>query len=516
MNIKLHDYQQVAVNFALTHPKCGLFLDLGLGKTLITLAILEQVYNIEQGHILIVAPKSIAKATWAAEIDKWQIKLPYKSLICDEKGHKLTKQQRLIAYQNIFSEPVRTVYFINREMLVDLIDNCPRQGKSIVWPFQTIVVDELQSFKSSKSKRFQAIKTVLPAVNRFIGLTATPIPNGIEDIWSQIYLMDKGERLGKNITAFRMKFMRPGYRSSTGVVCNWLPNNGAEEQIYDLISDITISMKHTNLKLPPIVFVNDYVDLSPEEKRVYSRFMKESVLDLGDDTYASAANAAVLSAKLQQLASGAIYTVDSDGCSTGKYAEIHYAKLERLKYIRENSKDNILVSYFFKSDADMIMKYFTENNLPCEMFDSNKSDEYLRRWNHGEIKTLLIQPSSAGFGLNFQYASHTLVWYTLPFNLENYLQTIGRIYRQGQTDTVYVHRIMTNQTIDEHVLNTLLKKNDTMEEMLAAIECSTNQTDGFNALANALCQTSGGTGITNEDIAYAVNNTLNEFHKSDK
>ena len=512
MNAILHDYQEAAVKFAITHPKCGLFLDLGLGKTLISLAVLEQIYTQESGHILIIAPKSIAKATWAAEIEKWDIKLPHISLIVNKKGNKLSKKKRLETYNAVFTNPVKTVYFINREMLVDLIDNCPRHGQTIIWPFQTIVIDELQSFKSPDSKRFKSLKQVMPAVNRFIGLTGTPTPNGISDIWSQIYLMDGGERLGKNITAFRRNFMHPGYTNPQGVVCNWLPNDGAEDEICDLISDITISMKNTSLKLPPVVFIDDIVEMSDSEKKTYKQFVRDAMLEFGNDTYATAANAAVMSAKLQQLASGAIYTVDADGVSTGDYTLIHMEKLERLKYIRENSDDNILISYFFKSDADMIKKYFDSLGMPCEIFDSNKSDLFLKRWNNNEIKTLLIQPSSAGFGLNFQYASHTLVWYTLPFNLENYLQTIGRIYRQGQNHTVYIHRIMTDKTIDSHVLKTLMTKDKNMQYLLDKVEYSPSQNESLIALGEALSlMDSMNLNITSDDVIRAVSSTIGDM-----
>ncbi len=510
MNVTLHDYQQAAADFAMSHPKCGLFLDLGLGKTLISLSVLERTYHSEPGHILIIAPKSIAKATWSSEIEKWGLDLPYSSFIVNAKGKNLSKKKRLEAYAAAMQNPVKTIYFINREMLVDLIDNCPRNSNTIIWPFQTVIIDELQSFKSPKSKRFLALKKVCPAINRFIGLTGTPTPNGIDDIWSQIYLMDGGQRLGKNITAFRNTFMYAGYTSPQGVVCNWLPRPGAEDAITSLISDITISMKNTNIKLPPVVFVDDMVYMSDDEKKTYKQFMKDALLEFGDNTFATAANAAVMSAKLQQLASGAIYTVDEDGKSTGKYETIHNEKLERLKYIRENSDDNILISYFFKSDADMIMKYFESQGLPCELFDSDKSDVYLKRWNNGEIKTLLIQPSSAGFGLNFQYASHTLVWYTLPFNLESYLQTIGRVYRQGQTKTVYIHRIMTDKTIDTHVLQALLNKDANMRYLLDAVEYSPTQQQSLTAFNQAL-SLAGSMGITNDDIAAAINGCIGDI-----
>ena len=512
MNGTLHDYQEKAADFAITHPKCGLFLDLGLGKTLTTLAVLERVYTQEPGHILVIAPKSIAKATWSAEIEKWGINIPYKSFIVNEKGKKLSKKKRLEAYQEAVNNPVKTIYFINREMLCDLIENSPHNGRTIIWAFQTIVIDELQSFKSPDSKRFKALKAVMPAVNRFIGLTGTPTPNGIEDIWSQIYLMDGGERLGKNITAFRTAFMRPGYRNAQGIICSWNPAPGAEDIIYRLISDIVISMKNTQLKLPPVAFIDDWVYMSDDEMKLYKQFVKNEVFKFAPNEIATAANAAVMSAKLQQLASGAIYTVDEKNVSTGDYHAVHSQKLERLRYIRENSDDNILISYFFKSDADMIMKYFSENNMPCELFDSSKADEYIKRWNNNEIPTLLIQPSSAGFGLNFQYGGHTLVWYTLPFNLENYLQTIGRVYRQGQDKTVYIHRIMTADTIDKQVLSALVEKDMEMKKLLNAVELSDTQQESLSAFGAALAA-SAKTVLTANDIAQAVNDTLAGYDK---
>ena len=513
MNATLHDYQQKAVDFAVTHPKCGLFLDLGLGKTLISLAVLEKVYQQETGHILIVAPKSIAKATWSAEIEKWGIDIPYKSFIVNEKGKKLSKQKRLEAYAEAYNNPVRTIYFINREMLSDLIENAPHNGRTILWTFQTIVIDELQSFKSSDSKRFKSLKTVMPAVNRFIGLTGTPTPNGIDDIWSQIFLMDGGERLGKNITAFRSTFMHPGYRNPQGIICSWLPNPGADDIIYKLISDIVISMKNTALKLPPVAFIDDFVQMTPEERKLYKQFVNDAVLTFAPGEIATAKNAAVMSAKLQQLASGAIYTVNEKGVSTGHYTPIHSQKLERLQYIRENSDDNILVVYHFKSDADMIMNYFKGINQHCEIFDSDRAADFIRRWDAGEIKTLLIQPASAGFGLNFQHGGHTLVWYTLPFNLESYLQTIGRVYRQGQTKTVYIHRIMTDKTIDTQVLNALTNKNIEMKKLLDAVEISATQQESLNAFNSAISLAQHNS-ITNDDIINAVNAVIDDCHSA--
>lgn len=510
MNVTLHDYQELAVQFAIDHPKCGLFLDLGLGKTLIALSVIERLYKRERGHILIIAPKSIAKATWSAEMEKWGLDIPYESFIVNEKGKKLSRKKRLEAYQKAVNNPVRTVYFINRDMLSDLIENCPVMNNRKIWAFQTVIIDELQSFKSSDTKRFKALKSVMSAVNRFIGLTGTPTPNSIEDIWSQIYLMDGGARLGKNITAFRRTFMHAGYTNQQGIVCQWLPNAGAEQIIYNLISDIVISMKNTVLSLPPILFIDDYVYMQPEEMKVYKTFVKEAVLEFDTGTIATAANAAVMSSKLQQLASGSIYTVDEDGNSTGTYSIVHQQKLERLQYIRENSDDNILVAYQFKSDADMVMRYFELLGRPCEIFNSDKSDEYLRRWTAGEISTLLIQPAAAGFGLNFQYGGHTLVWFSQTFNLEHYLQTICRLHRQGQIHTVYVHLILTHGTIDTQIVRIRNEKDVKMKELLDAVEVTTSQQESLNAFDEALTL-SRTVSVTNDDIAAAVNAALYEL-----
>ena len=472
---------------------------------------MEQLYDQETGHILIIAPKSIAKATWSAEIDKWDIKIPYKSLIVNKNGKPLSRTQRLNAYYDVVKNPVRTIYFINREMVCDLIENSPRRGKAVIWPYQTVVIDELQSFKSPNSKRFLAIRNMMPAVNRFIGLTGTPTPNGIEDIWSQIYLMDQGERLGKNITAFRTAYMHPGYRNQQGVICSWNPNPGAEDLIYSSISDITVSMHNTELTLPPILFIDDYVYMSPSEFKTYKSFAVDAVLEFDNDSVATAVNAAVMSAKLQQLASGSIYTVDTDGNPTGKYEKIHEQKLERLQYIYDNSDDNLLIAYHFKSDADMISNYFKSKNIPCEIFDSNKADDYVKRWNEKQIPVLLIQPASAGFGLNFQYGGHTLIWYTLPFNLESYLQTIGRLYRQGQNNVVYIHRLMTDKTIDTHILKILLNKTKDMQRLLDAVEMSYSQQQSLIAFNQAVSLSSK-TPITKDDMANAVNAARADFN----
>lgn len=472
MNAKLHKYQREVGNFMICHPKCGIFLDVGLGKTLTTLAVLEKLYAhpMETGHILVIAPKAIARATWAAEIKKWDVKLPYQSLIVNDKGKQFSRKQRIKAYETAYRNPIKTVYFINQDLLSDLIEWCPVDGTGRkIWKFQTVVVDELQNFKSHDSKRFKMLRLMSPAIHRFIGLTGTPTPNGIGDIWSEIALMDDGLRLGKNITAFRAVYMQPGYTNDKGVVCSWNPKPGAEQIIYQRISDIVISLKNTVLQLPPISYVEDTIYLDDNERKLYAKFKKEAVLNFGGEI-ATAANSAVMHNKLSQLASGTVYTVDCNGKPTGNYELVHQRKLERLLYIRNNTDDNLLVGYHFKSDLQEIMKYMTANNIPFEVFDSNKADDIRERWNAGKIPMLLAHPASAGAGLNIQEGGHTLVWYTLPERLEHYQQLIGRIYRQGQTQPVVIHHILTAGTIDKPNYTRLQNKDESQQSLIDAVQ----------------------------------------------
>jgi SNF2 family DNA or RNA helicase len=468
--ITLHDYQNQTLDFIMRTPKCGLFLELGLGKTLITLLALEDLYYAETGHILVVAPKAIAKTTWLMEMKKWNFDMPYKSLIADEEGKDLSRKKRLTSYAEVVRNPVRTVYFINRELLADLVNNLPEINGQSIWAFQTVVVDEYQSFKSAGSKRFKALKHVSPAVNRLIGLTGTPAPQGIEDLWSELFLMDYGARLGSTLTSFRKTFMLPSFTNARGQVCSWKARPGAEPVVYDRIKDICISIKNTALNLPAKNEITDYVFLDEKERKIYNTFLKEAVLEFDENTAATACNSAVLTSKLQQLASGAIYTVDKDDKPTGEYKVIHTRKLEMLKYIRENTDDNHIVAYYFNSDLDMITKYYTEQGIPFTVYDSKKAAEIQQSWDANEVSTLFVHPASAGFGLNLQYAGYRLIWYTLSFNLEHYIQTIGRVYRQGQLLPTFIHYLLTDKTVDSKVLSSLQNKNCGQQAMLDAIE----------------------------------------------
>lgn len=475
--ISLHDYQETAKNFLIAHPKAGLFLDVGFGKTLTTLATLMELAQQGQlhGHILIIAPKAIARSTWIDEMKKWGIKASTVSLIVNEKGQKLGKQNRLKLYEDIENHP-SAFYFINRELIADLV-NWHHDNKR-PWPFPTVIIDELQSFKSYSSQRFKALKSVESQITRFIGLTGTPVPNGLMDLWPEIYLMDGGARLGRNITAYRDTFFNPGL-TINGNVVSWRPKIGAEEEIYSRISDIVISVQNPNLKLPSVTYNDVYCYMTDEETAKYKAMAKESVIDItdasGEDTTIAAGNAAILSAKLSQMASGTLYITDEEtGTSkpNSEYVVIHQRKLEQLKYIIDNTTSPVLVAYHFKSDKDQILSYFTENGYDVRVFDG--SPDMIHEWNNGNIPIMLLQPASAGHGINIQDGGHTLVWYTLPWSLEHYIQTNGRLNRQGQKHPVVIHHLLTYGTIDTRILSAINKKDMSERELLEAISATLN------------------------------------------
>ena len=458
MKIPLHDYQNFAKNFVMTHPYCGLFLKMGLGKTGIVLEALWELNPAE--HVLIIAPKTIAKCTWINEIKKWQIGVRTKSLIVNQRGKQLTKKKREAIFDEILNDPP-TVYFINRELVTTLVKRFPGNK----WPFRTVIIDESQSFKSYSSERFKAMKKVRPFISRLILLTGSPTPKGLEDLWSQIWLLDMGMRLGPNITAYRDTYFRPGLIVN-GYPVTYIPKYGAEDQIYHRISDLVISMKNKYIQLPPLTFNPIYIDMEQDEIDMYKELMKTNVLELEDGQEIEAVNAAVLSAKLSQMASGAIYT----NAKKHEYTIIHKHKLEVCEYILNNTPDNVLIAYHFQSDRDMLIKYLTEIGLTPTVFDG--SPEMELAWNRKEIPILLLQPASCGFGLNLQDGGSTLIWYTLPWSLEEYEQTNARIYRQGQQNPVIIHQLMTNHTIDTKILKALEQKDLSQSRLIDAVEAT--------------------------------------------
>lgn len=428
-----------------------------------TLVTLDAIYDINPNyHVLVIAPKTIARCTWNDEIRKWGYPFRTKSLIVNKKGKQLSKKKREEIYAEIPHSPT-TMYFINREMLVDLVKHFPKEK----WPFGMVIIDESQSFKSYKSERFKALKTVRPYIFRLVELTGSPAPNGPMDLWSQLYLLDLGQRLGPNITKYRDLYFLPGLIAN-GYPVTWRPRPGSEDAIYDKISDIVISMKNKQLKLPPVTYHNMNGEMNESEYKQYHTLLKEFVLDLPDGNYVEATNAAVLQGKLSQIASGAIYKA----IGSHEYEVIHTVKLELCEYIVNNTDDNILIAYYFQSDKQMILDYFKEKKLECKCFDG--SPDMLHEWNAGKIKTMLIQPGSAGFGLNLQDGGATLIWYTLPWSLEQYEQTNARIYRQGQTKPVMIHHLIMKNTVDTKILKALEKKDLSQSALIDAVEAVIN------------------------------------------
>jgi len=440
-----HDYQTYATNFILQHPISAVFLDMGLGKSVITLtAIFDLVLDsFLIRKVLVIAPLRVARDTWPFEIEKWDhLKdLTYSVAIGTEQERKFALMRNV------------DVYIINRENVDWLVNK-----SGLPFDFDMVVVDELSSFKAYSSKRFKALRRVRPKVKRIVGLTGTPSGNGLMDLWAEIGILDMGQRLGRFITHYRNKFFTPEKRNQL-VVFSYKPLPGAEDEIYRLISDITISMKNTDyIKLPGLVMNEISVWLPEKEQKAYDTIKRDLILSLeGRDI--DAANAAALSGKLLQMANGAVYD------ENGGVAHLHDRKLDALEDIIEAANGKpVLVAYWFKHDLERIL-----NRFPAVKLDSAAS---IRRWNDGKIPLAVIHPASAGHGLNLQAGGSTLVWFGLTWSLELYQQTNARLWRQGQKDTVVIHHIITKGTIDEDVIRALKRKDKVQTALIDAVKAN--------------------------------------------
>lgn len=445
MKYKPHEYQSYATEFILSHPISAVFLEMGLGKSVITLSAIFDLCldSFLVCKVLVIAPLRVARDTWPAEINKWDhLKgLSYSVVVGTEKERidALKKQS--------------TLYIINRENVDWLVHK-----SGIPFHFDMVVIDELSSFKSYGAKRFKSLLKVRPSVNRIVGLTGTPSSNGLMDLWAEFRILDLGQRLGRYITHYRNTYFTPDKRNAQ-VIFSYKPLPGAEEEIYKQISDITISMKSTDyLKMPEYVSNEVFVTLSDKEWRVYSDFKEDMVANLGDEEI-DAVNAAVLSGKLLQMANGAVYD------SENKAHVIHDKKLDALEDLIEGANGKpVLVAYWYKHDLERI-----KDRFPVRQIQSSKDIE---DWNDGKIPIAVIHPASAGHGLNLQSGGSTLIWFGLTWSLELYQQTNARLYRQGQTDTVIVHHIITKNTIDEDVLLALTKKEKTQDALIDAVKAN--------------------------------------------
>lgn len=441
MKYKPHDYQTFATDFVLEHPACGLILDMGLGKSVITLTALWSLLldSFDVGKVLVVAPKRVAENTWPAELKKWEHLegLTWSLVLGSEKDRRAALQRRA------------KIYIINRENVTWLVDNYH-------WDFDTLVIDELSSFKSSKAQRFRALKRVRPRISRVIGLTGTPQPNGLLDLWPQMYLLDMGQRLGRFVGGYRERFFLPDKRNRE-VIYSYKPKEGAEEKIYELISDICISMKAADyLDMPELVSRQTVVQMNARERKLYDDFGRDMVLHLKDGDL-DAVNAASLSGKLVQMANGAVYGENR------KVHHIHDRKLDALEDIIETANGKpLLVAYWYKHDLERIRQRFDVRTI-----DTPKD---IADWNEGKISVALIHPASAGHGLNLQDGGSTIVWFGLTWSLELYQQLNARLWRQGQKHTVVVQHIVTAGTHDEDIMNALERKDMSQTALIAAVK----------------------------------------------
>ncbi|MEU6263693.1 DEAD/DEAH box helicase [Saccharopolyspora shandongensis] len=508
----LAPHQQQIHDFVVDRPFAGAWVNVGGGKTLSTLSVLQTVRPM--GHILAIAPIAIARSTWIDEIEKWGFPIRTKSLIVNENDRKLSKKKRLERFQEVFTDPP-TMYFVSQELLTrpalksceacggqgdsgrpcrecqtGLVDQMPIQsivgpdGKSrdtIIWPFRTVVIDESQGFRSHTSGRFKALKQVRPAITRLIELTGTPSPNGLHDLWSQIYLLDQGQALGKNITQFRNRWFIPKMVPGTTTPAKWIPTANADAEIHEAISHLVMSAKNTSLVLPALSIQDVNVTLPPDLIQTYKEFKRDLVLDVVR-TYTNedgkltqsvesiiADNQAVLTSKLMQFASGTLYTADPDDPSTkGQYEVIHDKKIEMAEYlVRNNGGEPVLITYHFRSDLEQLLARFKKAGIDAQAFDGSR--DMIRRWNARQIPVMLLHPASAGHGLNLQHGGSTMIWYTLPFSLEHYLQTNGRLHRPGQQRPVIIHRLIAKGTQDERMPGVLADKQLTQDNLLEAV-----------------------------------------------
>ena len=448
MKYEPHDYQTFATEYIENHDIAAVLLECGLGKTSITLtAISDLMFDSFEVHkVLVIAPIRVAKISWPDELEKWDhiSDLRYSVAVG-------TEAERIKALK----EPA-DIYLINRENVQWLIEK-----SGIPFDYDMVVVDELSSFKNHQAKRFKALMKVRPKIHRIVGLTGTPSSNGLMDLFAEYKLLDNGERLGRFIGQYRNAYFKPD-KTNGPVVYSYKLLPGAEEAIYDKISDITISMKSADhLKMQELVNSRYTVHLDKKELLKYVRMKQDLLLKLpkGEVT---AANAAALSGKLVQMANGAIYMDD------GSIEEIHSRKLDALEDIIESANGKpVLVAYWYQHDLQRICERLTELKLDFCRFDK---DENIRRWNTGTVSVGLIHPASAGFGLNIQSGGNILVWFGLTWSLELYQQTVARLWRQGQKNTVSVIHIITAKTIDEQIMRALETKDHTQAALIDAVK----------------------------------------------
>ncbi len=433
----LHDYQERGVKFIKEVGKCGLFIALGMGKTLTSLtAISDLSDSMDVSKVLIIAPLRVANTTWHKELKSWEHTKHLSYSICT--GSEKNRLQGLMKNSDI--------YIINRENVKWLVDH---YGKK--WPFDMVVIDESSSFKSATSQRWKALRKVTPYIDRTVLLTGTPAPNGLMDLYAQVYLLDTGARLGRNMTAYKARFFETDYMGY-----KYTPREGSENIVYSLISDLVMTMRAEDyLQLPDRIDLVQSVTLPTKLKAQYDTLEKEFIAEI-NDTELAVFNAAALANKLLQFSNGAAYTDEHKN-----WVELHNGKLDALKEIVEdNSGENILVAYNYKTDLERLQKTFPNAVV------LDKEGLSVDKWNRGEIKMLLAHPASAGHGLNLQHGGSMIVWFGLNWSLELYQQFNGRLHRQGQTKPVRIIHLVAEGCIDEKVMTAIEGKAKTQDELL--------------------------------------------------
>jgi SNF2 family DNA or RNA helicase len=453
-----HDYQRYAISRIVSDPAVGLFLDMGLGKTVITLTA---VYDLKFqrwsiSRCLVVAPKKVAEATWSQEAKKWD--------------H--LQDLRIIPVLGSAAARIRAlntpgdVWVINRENVPWLVEYY-RNG----WPFDMVVLDEASSFKNYSCKRFKALKMVRNRIGRLVELTGTPAPNGLEDLWAQIYLLDGGARLGKTISSYRDAFFTPDASYPGQMYRTYSPQNGADARIKTAISDICVSMKAEDyLTLPP--YIEDIVPVVLDDKarKAYDKLEREMLLEVDEQTV-TAGSAAVLNGKLLQLCSGAVYDI------SGGVMEVHDCKMEAfLEVIEQLHGEHALVFYWFQHERDRLVQALKKTGKRVGVYQGAQQE---RQWNAGQIDVLLAHPASCAYGLNLQQGGHHVVWFGYPnWTLELYQQANARLYRQGQTQPVIAHLLVVQDGVDEDVVASLHDKGDTQEALMAALKARIREVRG--------------------------------------
>ncbi len=457
MKFAPHDYQRYCINRLVSEENLGLFLDMGLGKTVITLTAMNDLrYNrFKVRKVLVIAPKKVAEDTWTREADKWD--------------H--LKLMRIIPVLGTQAKRIRAlntpgdVYVISRDSVQWLVEYYKNS-----WPFDTVIIDELSSFKNPSAKRFKKLCLVRPHIKRLIGLTGTPAPNGLMDLWAQIFLLDSGKRLETTVTAYRTRYFDPDQRSRERVF-SYMPKIGAEELINDKLKDICISLSAKDyLTLPERIDNVRYIKLDSKAQGRYEELQKDMLLEI-DDTMIDASTAAVLSNKLLQLCNGAIYDEDRN------VIEIHDNKIEALMEIVEAAQGKpILVFYNFQHDLARIQKALSKSGLKVSELKNKQSIE---QWNNKQIDILLAHPASAAYGLNLQAGGNIIVWFGLNWSLELYQQANARLYRQGQTEAVIIHHLVVAGSMDQDVMSALENKRVTQDDLLSALKARIDNVKGI-------------------------------------